>query len=610
MNNSLNAMPDEWYIDFGDRVEGPFSLSALQALASAGSLRASDRVSRDARIWLPADRVAGLSFGQAQLSTPNDFSRSAVTSAFTLPSIPDYELLEALGAGGCGVVYKARQLKLNRIVALKTLGASTPNGAARFEKEAQALATLHHPNVVQVFDLGRLADGRVFFAMELLEGEDLSQHIRTHGPLDERTAWHLARQTAAGLAHAFAHGIIHRDVKPANLFLVPAPMGLGFPPGVPMVKVTDFGLALVRSPDALADERLTAAGVVLGTPVYMAPEQFSTSDIDHRADIYALGVTLFHALAGKSPFAGATIWDVMSAKKETTPRLEGNVSSATADLVAAMMSRRPEDRPASYEDVIARIDGLPFLSGRWTVRGSAMEADPTPTLAIRPVPPRVRSRRSWRVGIGLALLLVLAVVIITWPAKKPASQDVPPVKYASTGRNEVLFDGRTILGWNPSGGRAWTLERDDESQAVLEGRGRVVRRFHPYANYRIVIGLDLYQASAVEMLAATKGEEWFAMRITRGEGAIFGKHVGEPGPFEPLTPAVPFPTAEEREGLRPYLEVRIECKATTVTVSFNGRGVGSLPTQGCHVPPEVILIAEGGPVRIDSAVVDELAVVP
>src|SRR5262249_5383853 len=153
--------------------------------------------------------------------------------------------------------------------------------------------------------------GRLFFVMELLEGETVDTIIDQAGRVGEGFVWGIIRQTAAGLGHAAQMGIIHRDIKPANLFLGEAPGGLGPPGGQPMVKITDFGLAFLghRSQDL---SRLTMAGTTLGTPMYMAPEQIADSEVDCRADIYSLGTTAFHMLTGQVPFAGKTHWEIMA----------------------------------------------------------------------------------------------------------------------------------------------------------------------------------------------------------------------------------------------------------------------------------------------------------
>src|SRR5207237_231941 len=191
-----------------------------------------------------------------------------------------------------------------RVVALKVFqleALGNPTMAARFDKEAVTLARFQHPNIVQVYDYG-YHDGRLYIAMELLEGEDLGQRLQRHGPLSERLAWAIARQAAVALEHAAGHGVVHRDVKPANLFLSLSTTGLGLPRDVPMVKVTDFGLALTKWNEKIAEGRLTDPGTVLGTPVYMAPEQYrGDAELNYRVDIYGLGATVFHALAGRPP---------------------------------------------------------------------------------------------------------------------------------------------------------------------------------------------------------------------------------------------------------------------------------------------------------------------
>src|SRR5262249_2458126 len=153
-----------------------------------------------------------------------------------------------------------------------------------FEKEVLAIARLRHPNIVTAHDCSRQG-GLLFLVMELLEGKTLEDWVQERGPLSEALAWAVARQAAAGVAPPGEVGIVHRDVKPANLFLVEPPAGSTLPAGVPGVKVTDFGLALLAS-DPSPGGRLTQAGSLLGTPAYMAPEQFGGSSVDSRADIY------------------------------------------------------------------------------------------------------------------------------------------------------------------------------------------------------------------------------------------------------------------------------------------------------------------------------------
>ncbi len=182
-------------------------------------------------------------------------------------SIPGYEIQSVIGHGGMGVVYRARQLNLNRVVALKTIlvnQAANPTMLARFEQEAQTVAKLLHPHIIAAYDFGR-HDGRLYFAMEYVEGEDADHYATREHPLGERVTWGLIRQAATGLAHAAESGVVHRDIKPANLLLVAPPRGYPLPAGMPMVKIADFGLAALTQE---ADERtkLTAEQTTLGSP--------------------------------------------------------------------------------------------------------------------------------------------------------------------------------------------------------------------------------------------------------------------------------------------------------------------------------------------------------
>jgi serine/threonine protein kinase len=276
-------------------------------------------------------------------------------------TVPGYEILEVLGRGGMGVVYRARQVNLDRPVALKMIAAqqlSQPGMLTRFEQEAVTVGKLRHPNIVAAYDLGN-AEGRLYFAMELVEGENLEALIQREGSLSEAETWALARQALAGLSHADRAGIVHRDVKPQNLLLVEPPEGSDLPPGIPMLKITDFGLALLTAkPETLAS--LTMEHSTLGSPHYMAPEQISGSKVDRRADIYALGATIYHMLSGQPPFPGGSVQHVLAKKLERPrPVLHKefpNISQETSLLVASMMAKAPEDRPSEYSELIGLVD--------------------------------------------------------------------------------------------------------------------------------------------------------------------------------------------------------------------------------------------------------------
>ncbi len=318
--------------------------------------------------------------------------------------VPGYELLDVLGHGGMGVVYRARQKTLDRTVAIKTILVSQMSDrsiAARFEQEARAVARLQHPHIIAAIDFGQ-HDGRLFFVMELVEGEDLESRIARHQPpgllnaTTERLAWGLARQAASGLAHAAEQEIVHRDIKPANLLLVDPPAGFPLPPGMPLVKIADFGLAFLASTEAEAQTRLTAANTTVGSPHYIAPEQLSGATVDARADIYALGATVFHLLAGRPPYAGLTLTQVLAQKltAEAAPirSVREEVSDETNMLIAAMMTRRPADRIASYAELLGHIDGLLFASNQTTLT----------ELPSRTMPPLANASQAGQTAASLA----------------------------------------------------------------------------------------------------------------------------------------------------------------------------------------------------------------
>ncbi|MFI5288644.1 MAG: serine/threonine-protein kinase, partial [Polyangia bacterium] len=207
-------------------------------------------------------------------------------------TIGRYVELTLLGQGGMGAVYRGRDPELDRPVAIKVMLDASPDFVARFRREAQSIARLTHPNIVQVYDFGVDTESNPYFVMELIDGTPLDKIVRERGRLPPLEAVRLIRQAAQGLAAAHRAGIVHRDIKPSNLIV----------DGSGTLKLVDFGIARVATP---AGQALTAAAALMGTPGYMAPEQAAGKPVDHRADIYALGLTLFELLAGAPPYAAA-----------------------------------------------------------------------------------------------------------------------------------------------------------------------------------------------------------------------------------------------------------------------------------------------------------------
>ena len=281
--------------------------------------------------------------------------RGSATPALELP---DYEILKRLGGGGMGVVYLARNTLMGRFEVLKVVAphlTDRPEVLERFLQEIQSAARLHHRNIVSAYAAIRSAAGLIL-AMEYVDGVDLDAHVQARGPLPVVEACFYACQAALGLQHAHERGMVHRDIKPANL-IVDRSRAKG------VVKVLDFGLAKVAS-ERPPDAGLTRHGLMLGTPDYIAPEQIrDTQAADIRSDIYSLGCTLYFLLAGRPPFDGASLYDVLRSHHhdEATPldRVRPDLPAGLAALVARMMAKAPGDRPPTPSAVVEAL--RPFM---------------------------------------------------------------------------------------------------------------------------------------------------------------------------------------------------------------------------------------------------------
>lgn len=323
----------------------------------------------------------------------------------------DYRLLEKLGEGGMGAVYRARHLRLDLDVALKLLPperARDKQAASRFEREMRAIGQLQHAHIVRALDAG-VIDGTYYLAMELIEGCDASELVRRLGPLAVADACEIVRQAALGLAHAHEHGTIHRDLKPSNLLIDRAGT----------VRIADLGLALFAQ--APVDGERTPASQMLGTLDYLAPELAAGSQANERSDIYALGGTLFKLLSGQTPFpaqAPASPIQTLIAHRDQPPpalgSLRADVPHEVASLVGAMLSKDPPRRPASATEVAAALK--PFCDGAdlaaCVARATSGEVFPV-DLSHREKPDSARGASGAQPRINRRALALAAMILVS-----------------------------------------------------------------------------------------------------------------------------------------------------------------------------------------------------
>jgi tetratricopeptide (TPR) repeat protein len=343
---------------------------------------------------------------------------------------PGFEILSELGRGGMGVVYKARQKSLNRLVALKVILGAGHAGAdtlARFRAEATTAAQLQHPNIVQVFEVGE-HDGQPFFSLELVEGGSLADRLKGE-PLPPREAAELVRTLALAVQHAHERGVVHRDLKPGNILLssefrVPSPESGHSELGTrnSELKITDFGLAKQQS----AQSHLTQSGAILGTPSYMAPEQAAGagSTVGPAADVYALGAILYELLAGRPPFRAASAMDTVLQVLHEDPvppsRLQPKLPRDLETICLKCLAKKPEQR---YPSAAALADDL----GRFLAGESILARPASPVVKAWKWSRRHPARALALFVLAVPLPILLGVMVYLWvdarAARKAAEAD-------------------------------------------------------------------------------------------------------------------------------------------------------------------------------------------
>jgi eukaryotic-like serine/threonine-protein kinase len=347
-----------------------------------------------------------------------------------------YEIVELLGEGGTGRVYKVRHTALGRLFAIKLLRrdlARDEELAARFIQEAKATASVRHPNVVEITDFGTLPDGVPFLVTELLIGRTLAEVIKEGGPVALERAARIAKQIARALGAAHEVGIVHRDLKPDNIFLVAEAKTGG---QADDVRVVDFGAAKV-----VGASRTTRDGIIFGTPHYMSPEHASGQPVDHRADVYSLGVILYEMLTGRVPFEADTYMGVLTQHMFVKPVPPSEVLVAAGIAFAPheagelahlervtliCLSKKPEERYASMADLALAVDhGSPDVDPASRRRAvgervrSPTEGQPPADVVLLP-----KHRVRWRWLVSGSIVAALLTGAWTWVSRRAAHENV------------------------------------------------------------------------------------------------------------------------------------------------------------------------------------------
>jgi eukaryotic-like serine/threonine-protein kinase len=469
-----------------------------------------------------------------------------------------YEIKSVLGVGGMGEVYRARDTRLNRDVAIKVLhedGATSPDQRSRFEREARAVAALNHPNIVVVFDFGVEA-GQQYIASELIEGESL-RSLLTGKPVPARKLLDIAAQAADGLAAAHAAGIIHRDLKPENIMLTKEGR----------VKILDFGLARhttastvvagdlepTSAPDAT--KHLTHEGAVMGTASYMSPEQAVGKPVDFRTDQFSFGLILYELASGKRAFARNSAVETMAAIVREEPQpIEEKLPAPLKWIIERCLAKEPEQRYESTRDLFRELRNL---------RDHFSEAYSSGSLA--PIAQKKSRRLRWTLpaAIGATCLLTALLVILLMPA----GQDIARYRYtpfASNADNPVWSpDGKAVAYSGEVNGTSQTFLRYLNSPIAIQLThekfsnqplgwssdgahlillGTTDRSERPYFKFYSVaaIGgeLDFIMDADCDSCDLSRDGKAFA-EFTKGKDGVFSIFVSHPlgSPFRPYTPA-------------------------------------------------------------------------
>jgi WD40 repeat protein/tetratricopeptide (TPR) repeat protein/predicted Ser/Thr protein kinase len=505
------AGPAEWFVAAHKQKLGPFSHAALRALAAQGKLRPEDMVLRQGQgKWQPAREVPGLFAAPPPAPAPaaepeptfpvaTFVAAADVPALVNPPAVPGYEVVGLLGKGGMGVVYKAIQVRLKRLVALKVMrggGHADREDVERFRSEAEAVARMQHPNIVQIFEVGEHA-GCPFFSMEFVDGGNLAGKVADN-TVPPPEAARLVETLARAMHSMHRRGIIHRDMKPANVLLTAD--------GVP--KICDFGLA--KRLDEVKGQ--TQTGAIVGTPSYMAPEQAlgNPQGVGPLTDVYALGAILYEMLTGRPPFKGATVLETLAQVGVQDPvppaRLNLQVPRDLDTICLKCLEKSPARR---YADAQALADDLGrFLAGQ-------------PILA-RPVGTAGRLTRWCRrnplpasLVAAVALVLVTATVLssnLAFQLSRKAEEALDNERLARANERQALANAAEAR----ANAKRANAESEQARKNLLASRrnlyhGDMIRAARAWENSQVDLVLELLEAHKPKpgSDADVRGFEWY-----------------------------------------------------------------------------------------------------
>jgi len=312
-----------------------------------------------------------------------------------------YTVEEEIGRGGMGVVLKAHDKVLNIRVAIKILGKDpTGQGAARLQREATAAGRLTHQNIARVFDFGQTEDSTPYMVMEYLEGQSLADLIKEKGRLDCKTAIPIFMQVASAMSYAHSNGVIHRDIKPSNVLLVEQGQNKHF------AKLLDFGVASIVN----ENQHLTRTGAIIGSPLYISPEQTTGEDATSSSDIYSFGCLMFETLTGEVPFKGSSALETMTMHRNTAPPLLTDLISVQmlpneiVVLVDECLRKVPNNRPESFAAVLGRLQSV-----QDSFENKGLTADLIQKISNQHF--KIRLHQFWKSRFG-ALTVVASILVL------------------------------------------------------------------------------------------------------------------------------------------------------------------------------------------------------